>query len=402
MQGIPAGFSLTALTGYLTARGADPVVVGSFIAVAGIPWTFQFIWGPVIDRFQYSTMGHRKHWLVLTQLLAFLASLSLLFIHEPLTEVVALGAVFFFHSLFASIQDATADAMIIDIVPVPERGRANAFMRGGFLTGFALGSAGLSTMLHLFGFGFAAALQSVCLLLFTALTFFIRLRPGDQLLPVSGPRVNRLSLPSQPALATVFRRIRDGIFEPHRLSYFLLVALVYCCFSVFIRAFSFSLIREYRWSDQSLSVLQGGWGVLLMLVVVLIGGRLADRVGAFRLQQRVLLVTGLFLLLFCGLSAWWHNRSVATIGLISWSFADPLFSVCCFPILMGLCEKPVEGSQFTTYMAVINLCDVAGSYLTGWLMRVAHAGSIGLGCGMVIIITLILFVRLNRKKQLVL
>lgn len=396
MQGIPAGFSLTALTGYLTAKGADPVLIGSFIAVAGLPWTFQFIWGPLIDRFQYSTMGHRKHWLVLTQVLAFLASLSLLFIGDPLKQVLALGAVFFLHSVFASIQDATADAMIIDIVPSAERGRANAFMRGGFLAGFAIGAAGLSTVLHLAGFRFAAATQSLLLMLFSLLTFFIRLKPGDQLLPSNNPPVNRLTLPSQPALGVVFRRIRHGIFRPRALTYFLLVAAVYCCFSVFIRAFSFTLIRDYHWSDHSLSVLQGGWGVLLMLVVVLAGGKIVDRIGAFRIQLGVMAVLGIFLLFFSGISTHWTDHRVVTAGLISWSFADPLFSVACFPILMGLCERTVEGSQFTTYMAIINLCDVAGSYLTGWLMRWTNASLIGMACGGLILAALWLLKRFNR------
>lgn len=51
MQGIPAGFALYALANYLTAKGLTPVVVGSFAAVVGIPWSLQFVWEPVIDKF---------------------------------------------------------------------------------------------------------------------------------------------------------------------------------------------------------------------------------------------------------------------------------------------------------------------------------------------------------------
>jgi hypothetical protein len=39
--------------------------------------------------------------------------------------------------------------------------------------------------------------------------------------------------------------------------------------------------------------------------------------------------------------------------------------VTIFPILMGLCCQKVEGSQFTFYLELINLCDVTGSYVTG-------------------------------------
>ncbi len=62
MQGIPAGFALTAISNYLLGKHIEPQRVGSFIAFVGLPWTLQFIWGPLIDRYQYSFIGHRKHW----------------------------------------------------------------------------------------------------------------------------------------------------------------------------------------------------------------------------------------------------------------------------------------------------------------------------------------------------
>ncbi len=399
MQGVPAGFALTALAGYLTKQGADSGVIGSFIAITGLPWTFQFVWGPLIDRFQYSTMGHRKHWLVLAQLLAFCASLLLFLVHDPLHQLAGLGLVFFLHSTFASIQDAAADAMIIDIVPPQERGRANAFMRGGFLAGMALGSAALSVVLHRFGFSYAVGLQSIILLLFTLVTFFLKLNPGDTLIPSRNDALREQFVNLQPTLNTVFRKIRDGLFRKKSISYFMLVILVYFCFSVFIRAYSFSLIRDYGWSDQRLSVFQGGWGTLLMLGVVLSGGKLSDRIGAESLQKAVLLGCGLFLLVFNGLWIYWSHNSVTTTGLVIWNFADPLLSVSCFPIIMGLCIKPVEGSQFTAYMALINLCDVLGSYVSGWALHVVRPFEIGLVCGALILFAWVVFRRLSRRYE---
>ena len=46
--------------------------------VNGLPWAFQFVWGPLIDRFQSSSMGRRKPWVVGSQLMAVLATLTLL------------------------------------------------------------------------------------------------------------------------------------------------------------------------------------------------------------------------------------------------------------------------------------------------------------------------------------
>lgn len=87
MQGIPSGFAFTAIANYLVGQNVSPQVVGSFIAIVGIPWIIQFVWGPVIDRYQYSIIGHRKHWVVLTQLVAVIASLSLLLVNDPVHQL---------------------------------------------------------------------------------------------------------------------------------------------------------------------------------------------------------------------------------------------------------------------------------------------------------------------------
>jgi len=83
MQGIPAGFGLTAVVNYLIGKGLSAETVASFGAVVGLPWTIQFVCGPLIDKYQYSVIEHRKQWVVLTQLVAFLASLSLLLVRRP-------------------------------------------------------------------------------------------------------------------------------------------------------------------------------------------------------------------------------------------------------------------------------------------------------------------------------
>ena len=380
MQGIPAGFALTAIANYLVGKGLASQRVGSFVAIVGIPWILQFVWGPLIDRYQYSVIGHRKHWVVLTQLVAFLASLTLLLVQHPEKQLLLMSAVFFTHSIFASIQDASVDAIAIFIVPEKERGRLNAFMRGGFLLGIAFGSAVLSTVLHRYGFTTAAWVQSLTLLLFTTLTFFIKLDKNDPLLPFGKKKKEVVQEEDNPSLSHLFRELFRGMTVGSSLRIFGVIALVYMCLSIFIRSFSYHIIHVLKWHDQDVSVLQGSWGSLLTFLVIVCGGVLSDRVGAKRLQIWVMWGIGLFLLVLCSLSYLWVHRSVTTSGLILWNFVDPLFSVACFPILMALCRPLVEGSQFTAYMAFINFCDVIGSYVTGWVLNWVQAPWIGLVC----------------------
>ncbi len=389
MQGIPTGFALTAISNYLLGKQVEPQRVGTFIAFVGLPWTLQFIWGPLIDRFQFSLMGHRKHWVVGSQLAAIFASLGLLTVNDPQYQLPLLSLAFFIHSIFASIQLASVDDMAISIAPTDERGKVNGFMRGGFLLGTAFGSAALSVILHNYGFRNAALLQTILLSLFSIVFFFTKLDRSDLLLPFGKSKKQQTGKAANPEFKLVFKKIFNGITNQKSLQYFAVVALVYFCSSVFIRSYTYHLINVLKWPDKSVSLLQGGWGSIVTFVAIILAGISSDKMGAKPMQVKVMWGVCLFLLLLNGCYMLWRYDLFSGAGLILWNLADPLLSVTIFPILMGLCLKKVEGSQFTTYLALINLCDVIGSYVTGWCLGSVSSPVLGMACGGFILIMLL-------------
>ena len=389
MQGVPAGFSLTALANYLTAEGVSPSAIGSFAAVVGLPWAFQFVWGPLIDRYQGSSMGRRKPWVIGAQCLAFLASLGLLFVENPVATVSTLAWFFFSHSIFAAIQDASVDAMAITVIPENERGRVNAFMRAGFLIGTGVGAAVFSQLLRTYGFFNAALLQSFCLFSLTLLTFFIREQPGDRLLPsfkswrsdsILTKTARQTELPDH-NFRWLFTELFRGLFAKRSLLLFGSIVAAYVSISLFLRAYNYHLIQQLGWADTSVSLLTGTYGMLVATGAALTGGYLADRISPRRLLVIVLAVIVVYLVGFNAMSALWIQREVAQTGLVALYFMDPSISVAAMPVLMAICRKGVEGSQFTTYMAFVNLSDIAGSFLAGHALAYVPASTIGLFAG---------------------
>jgi PAT family beta-lactamase induction signal transducer AmpG len=393
MQGIPAGFYLTALSNYFTAKGVQPNVVGSFIAIIGLPWAFQFIWGPVIDRFQGSAMGRRKPWVVGSQLMTVLASCILLLVGNPVAEINTLAWLFCLRSVFAAIQDAGVDAMAITIIPEDERGRLNACMRAGYLLGTGIGAAVFATVLRDFGFHTAALIQVGFLLTGVVLMAFIREQPGDRLLPSFGGVVagrthrpeaaqTRLAQP-QPDhdFRWLFTELFRGLFARRSVLLFGAILLAYTSNSLFMRAYNHHLIDEIGWSDTDLSVLTGTYGMIVATGIALTGGYLADRIGSRRLLVIMLSVVAVYLIGFNLLSETWVRRDIAQTGLVALYFMDPAVSAAAMPVLMGICRKGVEGSQFTTYMAFVNLCDIAGTFFAGNALLYLTAPVIGLTAG---------------------
>ncbi|WP_246850036.1 MFS transporter [Rufibacter roseolus] len=383
MQGVPSGFALTALANFLTGQHVPPAAIGAFASAVGLPWVIQLAWGPLIDRFSSSASGPYKRWVVLTQLLAFGASLLLLTIRDPAHQTGLLAAIFFTHSLFASVQDASVDALAISLVADHEKGRVNGFMRGGLLLGISFGAAVLSHLLHACGFAVATGAMSAVLLLFTlvfiATPLYGKENPGSFI---------EDQVASGSAFRQVFTRLIQNLLSRESLSVFGLVFSSYLCFSLFARSLSFHLIQFLGWSDKQLSVFQGSWGAAITLAVVLGGGYLADRVHLRKMYYCTITGLALFLVLFNGYLIGHSSEGWVKFGLVFWGLADPLFSVCSFPLLMAICDRRIAGSQFTAYMALINLSDVVGSFLCGWLLQVVFPPLIGLAAGFLLLVAI--------------
>ncbi|MFD2570763.1 MFS transporter [Spirosoma soli] len=382
MQGIPSGFALTAVTNYLTAEGLDARAIGLFGATIGLPWGFKFVWGPIVDRFQDSAMGHRRPWILLAQVMAFLASLSILLVDNPVANLNLLTWAFLLHGVFASLQDVSVDAMAITVVPAIERGRVNAFMKGGLVTGQAIGSAGLAYMIRDASFHTAALTQSAILFLFTLITFLIREQPSDSAwsLRMQPRQPGSQSYPH--SFFQLLRELTKALTAPRSLLLFAAVAIVLISERLFQRVFFFDLIRNLGWTDTSVSGLNGTYGTLAAVSLALVGGWLSDRVGAQRMLIGAAIGIGLLHISFSLAASAWSNPGMATGALIVRQTLEPIFSIAALPVLMGLCRPGIEGAQFAVYMALSNQADIVGIYLSGQLLSYSSAPNIGIGCGL--------------------
>jgi PAT family beta-lactamase induction signal transducer AmpG len=412
MQGLPSGFALTAVTNYLTAEGLTTQALASFGVIIGLPWGFKFLWGPLVDRFQTSAMGRRRPWILGAQAMALLASSGILLISNPVAQFSMLAGAFMLHGVFASLQDVSVDALAISTVPTPERGRTNAFMKGGMVVGQAIGAAWLAYLIRNGGFHLAALVQSFVLLAFTILTFFIREQPGDAFFslkrhtPTSAAGVTSpvgASEPTAPhpdwAFGPLLRTLVRAILTPRPLIIFGAIALVFIGERLFQRAYYIHLIRQEGWTDTAVSVLSGTYGTLLAVVLALLGGWLADAVGAQRMLLSTMLSMAVLHIGFSLAASSWADPAVATTGLVVRQTLEPIFSIAALPMLMSLCQRGIEGSQFAFYMAISNQADVAGIFLAGQLQPFVTTSVLGVGCGVVMLVAAFLLWLTIRQSQ---
>ncbi len=143
-SGLPLALSAGSLQAWLTVSGVDIKTIG-FFALAGLPYTFKFVWAPLIDRFEPRWLGRRRGWLVLTQLLLAVACFAMSGL-DPDSSIQAMGICAVTIAFLSASQDVVFDAYRSDLLTASERGAGAAVSVLGYRLAMLV-SGGLALIL---------------------------------------------------------------------------------------------------------------------------------------------------------------------------------------------------------------------------------------------------------------
>lgn len=119
-SGLPLALTGQAMQAWLSADGLDVATIG-FLSLVGLPYTFKFLWAPLMDRFELPWLGRRRGWLVLTQL-ALAAALWGLSHTSPSDALRAFALLAVLTAFVSASQDVVIDAYRTDLLAPAERG----------------------------------------------------------------------------------------------------------------------------------------------------------------------------------------------------------------------------------------------------------------------------------------
>lgn len=123
-SGLPLYFLINLIPAWLRSERIDLKTIG-LMALIGLPFTWKFIWSPVMDAVRLPFLGRRRGWMLVTQigLLLALAAYAFLNPHQHLPVIIGLSAVVAF---FSASQDIVLDAFRREILPDEELGLGNS------------------------------------------------------------------------------------------------------------------------------------------------------------------------------------------------------------------------------------------------------------------------------------
>jgi MFS transporter, PAT family, beta-lactamase induction signal transducer AmpG len=143
-SGLPLALSAGTLQAWLTIEGIDIRTIG-FFALVGLPYTFKFVWAPLVDRFEPPFLGRRRGWLLITQLALALACFAMASV-QPGTSIVAVGTIAVVIAFLSATQDIVFDAYRADLLDASERGAGAAVSVLGYRLAMLV-SGGLALIL---------------------------------------------------------------------------------------------------------------------------------------------------------------------------------------------------------------------------------------------------------------
>ncbi|MDP9045794.1 MAG: MFS transporter [Pseudomonadota bacterium] len=115
---------------WLSLSGVDIATIG-FLSLVGLPYTFKFLWAPLMDRFELPWLGRRRGWLVLTQLM-LAAALWWMAATSPTGATRAFALIAVLVAFISASQDIVIDAYRTNLLPSGERGLGSSALVLGY------------------------------------------------------------------------------------------------------------------------------------------------------------------------------------------------------------------------------------------------------------------------------
>jgi PAT family beta-lactamase induction signal transducer AmpG len=375
-EGIPLGFTATAIATQMRRQGVSPELIGTFVGSLYLPWAFKWMAGPIVDTFSSDRFGRRRLWIFLMQVcmaLSLLVAYPIDFVHNLALFTVVIAV----HNAFAATMDVAIDALACNVLPEEERGVANGFMFGGASVGQTIGGAMVLYLTRIMSFQATYFFVIGAILLVTVFVVLPLREKSGPLRPARpGSKITKVTADLSAFVVNAYRA-----FVGTRAAFVgVLSALLPLGAYALGLALQSTLAVELGFTDQQVATLNL-WSTIIFAVACISGGWFSDRFGRRRTLALFIALTALptlYLAWQMQAHQWIHsipanapNRPPVPATLVTafWiaGLAYSVFQGLHYGIrsalFMDITTPAVAATQFTAYMALQNF---AISYTSTW------------------------------------
>lgn len=349
-QGFPFGIATELLPVYYRQRGVSLTDIG-LLSVIALPWTFKFLWAPLVDR-----VGTYKRWLLGVQIGLATTMLALL-VADPVRAMPLLWVVLVAMATLSATQDIVIDASTIRLLDTREYGAANGVRVTAFRVAMLVAGGVLLATAGVVGWPTIFVIAAAVMLVLAAVSATI---PGTDLPPA----------PTAGGLRDLVDPLRELLTLP--------AAAALLVFVLTFKLGDISLIPMTKpfWVDRGFSTESIGGastvGIIAAIAGALVGGALTTRWGIFTALWSLGLTQAL-----SNLGYWVASHLAATASVLYGTilleqFTYGLGTAAFLSFLMSLCSKRYAATQYALLSALFRLGGTLAGTISGAITQ--HVG----------------------------
>lgn len=331
-SGLPFYLTSKTLQAWMTTAHVDLATIG-FFSLVTLPYSLKFVWAPLMDRYIPPFLGRRRGWVLITQLLLFIA-IAAMALHDPTRglEMLAINAIAI--AFFSASQDISLDAYRTDVLQDREMGAGAAVFVLGYR--IAMISTGALAFFLADRIQWPATYFVLSLLLVVGIgTTFIAPEP---VLNDAPPKtlIEAVVLP----FADFFKRLGA------RAALVLLFIVVYKYSDSLAGSMTTPFLLQAGFSQSEVGAVFLGVGVIATIAGVIVGGAVMGKVGINRALWIFVVFQGLSNLTYYGLSLSGKSHAFMVSAIITENFGLGLVSAGMTAYIMEMCNRRFTATQF--------------------------------------------------------
>jgi len=367
--GLPLLLTMGVLQAWMKEGGVDLTYIG-MIALVQVPYTWKFLWAPLLDRFIPPFLGRRRGWLLMSQI-ALMASIVGLGYSDPVKNTWMMIGAAVLVAFFSATQDIVIDAYRREDLPDEELGLGSSMYVYGYRLGMLLASGGGMILADFISFSQVYFIMALCLL------------PGV---------LTTLLTPEPKVSAGIPRTMREAVVNP-MVDYFsrngaiwmLVFILLYKMGDTMASAITTPFYLEIGFSKTEIGTVVKFFGTAATLAGAALGGLLLLKLGI----NRGLWIFGILQALstagFAILARIGYNISMLS-GVIAFENLSSGMGTAAFVAFMAsITNKKFTATQYALLTSLMGLPRALASSVTGVMAKNIGWENFFVGCTLIAI-----------------
>ena len=365
-SGLPLPLTFGTLSFWLAQSGVSRTAIGLF-ALVGIPYSFKFVWSPLIDRLTLPLvtrrLGRRRAWALILQAALAMAILALGF-GDPAADAGRMALIAVIVAFLSASQDIVIDAYRIELLTPEQQGAGAAATQWGYRFGMIAASAGALYAAAFGGWHFAYALMAA-LMGVGMVTVWLTPEPEGTLLlrEPGGNRVRRLADWFDAAVIAPF----GDFFGRGAWVATLLFIVLYKFGDALAGVMANPLYVSLGFTASEVAPISKVFGVFATLVGLALGGAAIARWGLFPSLLICGVLQAVSNLMYVALTMAGHDTGMLAFSIAIENVAGGLGSAAFVAYLSRLCSREFTATQYALLSSLASVGRTTLSSSGGWL-----------------------------------